>query len=90
MQIENNIMLYLHKMQTKGVKYVMMILSKENQRKLLIGMAVCGMNRKKLATAIGISIPTTRKILTEEAPIAVSNKTYTLVQKWIISISRKE
>lgn len=80
----------LHKMQTERSRAMAMIFSKKHQKNLLVGMAMNRMNRKKLSISIGISVPTTRKLLTENAPIAISNKTYVLVQKWLTNISTKE
>lgn len=50
-------------------------------------MAINKLNRKELSVAVGISMPTTRKLLSHEAPIIVSERTYQLVQEWLINNS---
>lgn len=90
MQTGYNIIVELQKMQITGGIIMQVVFSKKCQDKLLIHMAVNKLNRKMLSNAIGISAPTTRKLLTNETPLVVSDKTYRLVQNWLSNISLKE
>lgn len=77
----------LQKMQTEEGVVMEKIFPKDSQNKLLISMAINKLNRKELSVAVGISMPTTRKLLSHEAPIIVSERTYQLVQEWLINNS---
>ncbi|VDG18097.1 hypothetical protein [Lactobacillus plantarum] [Lactiplantibacillus mudanjiangensis] len=61
------------------------IISSKQQKELLTISALNRLNRANLASEIGLSKPTLRKILISRAPIIVNNQTYLRVNTWLSS-----
>lgn len=59
------------------------IISKSQQKILLANIAVNRMSRDEASRAIGVSLPTLRKVLNAEPPLVVNQHTYKLVQTWL-------
>jgi len=59
------------------------VLSREKQTELLTSMALMHMTRNDLSQAIGISIPTMRKVLDAPTPVVVSAKTLESMENWL-------
>lgn len=70
------------------MKQLQNLFNNEDQQNLLKTMAIRRVSRKTLSKEIGISVPTTRKLLDASVPVIVTNKTYQAVQHWMIAKER--
>lgn len=59
------------------------IISKDMQTKMLQTMAVERINRNRLASVLGISTPTLRKILNSTNAVIVNRKTFETINTWL-------
>lgn len=61
------------------------IISEQQQVALLQKQGRERLNRKSLGKKLGLSAPTVRRILDDNAPVIVTGKVFTAVNDWLIS-----